>query len=153
MFDDDPLSPRFDSEPSKDSSSKESKAKYIFKGLPDHELVALRDEITQLLPPLELANINLEEEMLLQLRSTRSLQNEIIGDHEVPVNQKAQVANSVSATLVKLSELQEKLYTTERLKRIEKSLITAVSKLPDDLIAEFMSNYKVILDDTCGSTR
>jgi hypothetical protein len=74
------------------------------------------------------------------------LQNECIDDDTLPLNQKAQVANSVSSSLARLTELQNELYTSERFKAIENLLIRTLAKLPEDLASEFLDAYQAILE-------
>lgn len=109
------------------------------------ELVKFRDEITKALPPLELGHLNLEEEMLLQYHVLRAMQGAVIEDVDVPVNQRAQVANTVAATLKTLGEQQIELYSSERFKAIENLLIRTLDKLPEDLAAAFLVDYEKIL--------
>lgn len=110
------------------------------------ELVRFRDEITAALPPIELGKLNLEEEMLLQYHALRELQNTVMADDDVPVNQRAQVANSVAATLKTLGDQQQALYTTERYKSIENLLIRHLSKQPEAFAEKFLEEYRVLLE-------
>lgn len=132
---------------------KRSPTKFVFDGLPVHELVAIRDQVTGLLPPLSLAEVNLEEEMMLQYHSTRSLQSDVIAEEGIPVNQRAQVVNAVASTLTKLSELQEKLYTSERIKAMERALIRVLKSLPEEAAASFLDQYKAELEKISGKDR
>ncbi len=109
------------------------------------ELVRLRDEITQALPPLELSKMNLEEEMLLQYHTLRELQGAVMEDDEVPVNQRAQVANSVAGTLKTLGDQQITLYSSERFKQVENALIRELDKLPEATAAAFLDHYAKIV--------
>ena len=109
------------------------------------ELVRFRDEIGRALPPLQLSLLNLEQEVLLQYHTLRELQGEVLGDGEVPVNQRAQVANSVAATLRTLGDQQIELYNSERFKDIENLLVRTLDKLPEDLAAEFLTGYEELL--------
>jgi len=109
------------------------------------ELVQFRDEITRTLPPLSLKEMNLEEEMLLQFHSLRALQNQVLDDDDLPLNQRAQVANACASTLAQLLSLQEKVYTQERFKRIENLLIRNLTKLPEEQAAAFLDDYEKII--------
>lgn len=106
------------------------------------ELIRFRDEIGKQLPPMELEKMNLEQEMLLQLHTIRGVQNEIMDDEEIPPNQKAQVATAVAQSLNKLAEMQIALYSSERFKKIENILIRTLTKLPEDLAMEFLTQYE-----------
>lgn len=109
------------------------------------ELSRMRDEITKELPSLELSNMNLEEEMLLQYHTLRELQGLVMDDVDVPVNQRAQVANSVASTLKSLGDMQIALYSAERFKQVENALIRNLDKLPEEVAAEFLDVYAKIL--------
>lgn len=124
----------------------------LWDGMPVHELIKHRDDIDRRLPPLSLSELNLEEQMLLQYHSTRSLQSDVIAEESIPVNQRAQVANSVAASLAKLTELQETLYTTERLKAIERILIRSLRKLPEEVAEAFLVEYRAELERISGKT-
>jgi hypothetical protein len=125
-------------------------ANFIFRGLPVHDLIKYRDEINALLPAMRLSEMNLEEEMLLQFHSTRSLQNDVIADEEVPANQRAQVANAVASALSKLADLQEQIYTSERMKQIERMLIEQLVLLPEATVQAFMDGYQIALERKFG---
>lgn len=112
----------------------------------DSELIRFRDEITACLPPLSLAEMNMEEQLLLQYHALRSVQNEVFGDSEIPVNQQAQIANSVSGVLSKLAEKQQEIYTSERLKKIESVLIALMKEQPTELAEAFLTQYEALLE-------
>lgn len=118
---------------------------YNWSSMPIDVLIKYRDEITSTLPPLTLAEMNLEEEMLLQFHSLRSLQNEVLNDDDQPLNQRAQVANATAASLNKLADLQESLYSSERFKMVERLLIRALRKLPEDVASAFLDDYEASL--------
>lgn len=109
------------------------------------ELVNFYDEIRAALPPLTLSETNLEEQMLLQYHTLRELQSEVIDDGDVPANQKAQVANTVSSSLGKLADMQDRMYTTERFKFIENTLIRHLRKLPEDVAEAWIKDYEEAL--------
>lgn len=110
------------------------------------ELIKFRDEITNHLPPLSLKDIDMEQELLLQFRALRALQNDVIADEETPVNQKAQIGNSVSSVLAKMGEMQQTLYDSERLKRIEKILVSVLDTLPQETKEAFLTAYEAELE-------
>lgn len=130
----------------KDDPAPASVAPFNWKALPMEDLIRFRDEITACLPPLTLRDMDMEQELLLQYHALRALQNDVISDSETAVNQKAQVANSVSATLAKIADLQETLYDSERLKRIEKILISCLDQLPIPVSEAFLTKYEEELE-------
>lgn len=109
------------------------------------ELIRFRDQIDKHLPPLELKALNLEEQVLLQYHALRELQGTVMEDDEVPVNQRAQVANTVAATLKTLGDQQMALYNSERFKDIETLLVRCLTQLPEEQAAEFIDSYEKIL--------
>ena len=122
------------------------KAPFAWSSLPIDLLIKYRDEITRHLPPLTLKEMNLEEEVILQYHSIRMLQTSAIDDNEIALNQRAQVANSVTSVLNKLTDMQESLYTSERFKRVENLLIRQLMKLPEAVAQEFIVEYERLLD-------
>jgi uncharacterized protein (UPF0147 family) len=123
----------------------EKAAPFVWSSLPVSTLIRYRDEITRHLPPTQLSKMNLEEELLMQFHTVRALQNDVMEDTEIPVNQRAQVANSVAASLNKLAEMQIDLYSAERFKNVENLLIRTLSQLPEDLASEFLTEYEKML--------
>jgi hypothetical protein len=91
------------------------------------ELLDLRSAVDAKLPARALKDIDLEQELVLQLIATQELQRTVLADTETPANQLAQVSNAVQSALQNLVKLQETVYTTERLKRIETILIDVVN--------------------------
>lgn len=123
----------------------ERKAPYNWSLLTVAELVRFRDEISRTLPPTELSKLNLEEETLLQFHTLRELQAAVMDEKEVPVNQRAQVANSVGSILKSLGDQQITLYSSERFKDVENLLIRSLTKLPEDVARDFINDYEKIL--------
>lgn len=116
-----------------------------WKSVPTEVLIQWMNEIREVLPPTKLSEMNLEEEMLLQFHTIQTLQSGILNDDSIPVNQRAQVANSVAATLNKLVDLQLAVYSSERFKSIETILIRALLKLPEKTAKQFIDDYEKLL--------
>lgn len=114
--------------------------------LPVATLLRYLDEIRAALPYNSLVDMDMERELILQFQAVRELQNTIIDDESVPANQKAQVANSVASVLGSIAELQNKIYSSERFKRIETLLIRHLNKLPEDVAAAFLEDYEAVLE-------
>ena len=74
------------------------------------------------------------------------MQNDVIDDDDTPANQKAQVANSLSAALVNLVKLQGDVHSSERMKRIESILIDTLKDLPVEAVEAFLANYEQALE-------
>lgn len=144
MFDQN-MTVNFDESVKTSTTAKSTTNKFNWAIYSTEELIVFRDEITKALPPIALGKMNLEEEMLLQLHTVRSLQNSIMDDDGVPANQRAQVANAVSASLNKLAEMQIELFSSERFKNIENLLIRTLNKLPEELASEFLTEYEKVI--------
>lgn len=115
------------------------------RGMGTAELIELRDRIDQMLPFTSLKEVDLEEQLLLQFMSMRELQTKVLGDEALPLNQRASVANSVVAILAKLTELQGEVYTHERLKTIENTLLRRIRGLPVEVVEAFLADYEADL--------
>lgn len=87
----------------------------------------------------------MEQELLLQFHCLRELQSQVISDDELPLNQRAQVANSVNTTLSKLVEMQGEVYKQERFKAIEALMIRHLLKLPEEAAEKFLAEYERVL--------
>lgn len=114
------------------------------EGMDEGQLFELRARIDAALPPISLTDINLESEILQQYRQSRALFTRIQSDTAVPANQKAQLANSCSAILKQLLDMQAALYTAERLKAIEQALIKVMREMPRPEQEKFFENYERI---------
>lgn len=118
---------------------------FNWRTLPVEQLLIYRDEITQCLPATSLSELNLEQELLLQFHSIRALQTNVLDDDALPLNQRAQVANSVASTLNKLVEMQSAVYSAERFKGVENAMIRTLNKLPENLAKEFLDEYEKVV--------
>lgn len=129
----------------------EQRPTFQWSSYPIELLIKYRDEITQCLPPLALTDMNLEEELLLQFHSLRKLQNDVLSDDNAgPLNQRAQVANSVTNALAKLVEIQADVYSQERFKMVETLLIRHLNRLPEETAAAFLADYEKVLTTAAG---
>ena len=87
------------------------------------DLLKLRADIDRRLPARSIRDIDLSRELVLQFLATQELQNAVIQDEKVPANQRAQTLNATAAVLGQIAKIQQDVYTTERLKRIESKLV------------------------------
>lgn len=106
------------------------------------DMLSLRDMLNDRLPNENVGELSLEAELVEQYRKTKRLYNEIHNDKEVQANQKAQVANSVRATLEQMVRMQEDLRKGEVLKLMETVLIDAIKTLPQDVKDRFFEEYE-----------
>lgn len=119
-----------------------SRAIEVLATLQRDELVTLKEALDQLFPTRSLGEINLEHELIAQFITVKELQQAVMTDKEVPANQRAQVANSVAATLQQLIKMQSEFHTAERFKAIEAMMIKAIRKLPVEVAEQFLSEYE-----------
>lgn len=107
------------------------KGKIDLDTLDEAGLLALRADIDSRLPIKSLDDVNLVEESLRQLQMAKALQakaNE--KDSGTPMNQRAQVQNSISNIITTLAKVQMELHTSERIKRIQSAVVKVVKQLP-----------------------
>lgn len=121
----------------------------MLQGLSVAQLLEVRQAVHEALPPLSLANVNLEEECMAMFRSTRELLNMVLLDDVTPVNQKAQVANSCSSNLAQLVKLQLDLYNSERVKALEHAIKETLKTLPTESQLKFFDEYEQTYGRTC----
>lgn len=115
-------------------------------GLDLNGLLELRGRIDERLPARSLADLDLEEEVLLQFARTKQLYDDVVASKDTPANQKAQVANSCSAILEQLVKMQGKIYSAERMKAIEGAIIRTLRSFPDDVQKRFFETYERALE-------
>jgi hypothetical protein len=113
--------------------------------IPLADLIDLYEAVKNALPPSKLQDIDLAQEIILQFMRVKELQTLTLGDGETPANQKAQVANSVSAILAQLMKLQTELHTAERFKILESILIQTLKDFPE-LADAFLLEYERVLE-------
>jgi hypothetical protein len=111
------------------------------------ELLDLRSAVDAKLPARALKDIDLEQELVLQLIATQELQRTVLAATDTPANQLAQVSNAVQSALQNLVKLQETVYTTERLKRIEIALVDCINThLTTEQAELFLAGYRKALE-------
>lgn len=104
---------------------------YKLSELTNMQLFELRAEIEQRLGPQTIEEVNLIKETLLQIHRGKALLEEATKkDSAVPMNQRAQVQNSLGSMLTQLAKMQMELYTSERVKRIQVAVIKVIKTLP-----------------------
>ena len=121
-------------------------APFTWKAFPLETLMRFKLEIEALLPSTKLQDVDVEAELVTQLRMAQAFQAKVLDDPEnlIPVNQAAQAINSVSGIIAKLSTLQIDLAASEQLKRMERAFIKAVEGLPTEAVEKFFERYEHI---------
>lgn len=110
------------------------------------DLMALRSQIDSKLPERELKDLNLEEELVAHFVLVKEMMTDVMDNEEVPLNQKAQLANSCASLLTQMAKVQTELYNAERIKKMEQALIEALKDMGDDVITKFFGIYEELLD-------
>lgn len=103
------------------------------------ELLTLRDQIMDLLP--QAADLDLNRELVFQFLIAKNLMTEVQNDGDTPANQKAQVLNSTAALLKQLSDAQVKMYSADRLRVLENTLIDTLKTLDPAIYEQFNAEY------------
>lgn len=88
-----------------------------------------------------LAELDLDHELLTQYKSAQTLLTEATYDKVIPLNQKAQILNSITAIITQIIKLQMDVHSIEEVKEIESALIETLKEFPD-IKAKFLSAYK-----------
>lgn len=127
----DPLQPMFD----------------LLAALPDDALMRVRQFIDKT-ANIDIGSLDLADELGLTYRQGKSLLAQIDTDASIPMNQKAQVFNTVQSQLKQMVEMREQVYSQERLKRFEGALLKVFQALPDDNARHiFFDTYSDYLKD------
>lgn len=108
------------------------------------ELYALRARIDARLPPTDINELDLEEEVVRQFMQVRDLQAQVLNGNE-EANKKAAVINACTNALQALAKLQVELHTAERFKKIENLLIKHLKLLPVEVAESFMDQYQNLI--------
>lgn len=109
------------------------------------ELLILRNKIDARLPPMQMASMNLEEEVVLQFMTVKALQADTLaGNNES--NQKAAVVNACASALKALVNMQVEIHTAERFKKIENLMVRYIKRLPKDTAEQFLKDYSNLVD-------
>lgn len=104
------------------------------------DLLKLKSRIEERLPCLN--DLDLQQELVLQFASAKSMLADAQDDKKTPLNQKSQIINTASSLLKQLAEMQIKLYNAERNKALELCLIDILKEAdPEDRDA-FMEEYE-----------
>jgi len=139
-FDEQETAPASDKKDSLDSGRK-----IIWKGMSVAELLRHKSELERCLPPRQLVDINVEEQLMLQYAVMREFQESIISDNETAANQRAQVGSAVSKLILDIADRQKEVYSSERVKRLETALIRACrDHMPEEACKQFLEAYERI---------
>jgi len=90
----------------------------------------------------DLGLIEVSSELALIFSSGKALLDSVLGDDNVPANQRAQVLNSVSSILEKITKTRTELYNAEMVRRIEQTLIKVMKDQPKEIQEAFFEQYE-----------
>ncbi len=120
----------------------------LLETLSEAELMAARSKIDRLID-INIGNLNIGEELGLQFRKAQILFDSVADDKNTPLNQKAQLFNSLQSMLEKLTKARGIVFSQERLKRYEKAVLKLMEKLENEEAKQaFFDLYKEYLEDT-----
>jgi ParB-like chromosome segregation protein Spo0J len=109
------------------------------------ELLVLRARIDSKITGLRLSDVNLPKEALMQLQAAKALQAAASKkDTDIPMNQRAQVQNSISGIIKDLAKLQMQLYDSEYVKRLKSALVKVLKEMSPELQERF---YELLEDE------
>lgn len=93
----------------------------------------------------KLADLSVSDELLAQYKIARNLLHTVEYEEGVPLNQKAQLINSLNTLVGTILKQQSELHNIERLKTLEQVLIETLKAFPDLKVA-FLKAYKEALE-------
>ena len=110
------------------------------------DLIALKTQIENRLPAIELSDLNLEKELVAHFLVVKETMADAMEDDGIPANQKAQLMNSCATLLTQMAKVQTELYNAERIKKIEQAVIETLKKTDGEVINTFLSIYEELLE-------
>jgi len=90
----------------------------------------------------DLQAIEVSNELASLFATAKTLLNQVVSDPEVPVNQRAQVLNSVTAVLERITKTRTDLYNSERIRRVEQALLRVMRDQPEEVRQRFLAEYE-----------
>jgi len=102
------------------------------------DLIRLRERIEKELPST--SSLDLQAELVFQFLGAKNLLAQAQDDSDIALNQKAQIVNSVAALLKQLAATQIELFSAERNRIVEMSLIECLKAYPE-LHTSFLEEY------------
>lgn len=91
-----------------------------------------------------LNELDLDKELLAQYIDAKNFLKDVKHDSEIPLNQKAQILNTITSILQNIIKMQQDLHSVERMKVIENTLIETL-KNHEQLRDAFLKDYEKAL--------
>lgn len=107
------------------------------------QLLDLLAQIRQLLPSLN--TLDLSEELVFQFLQAKKMMQDAQDDDDIPLNQKAQLLNSLANMNKQAAELQKSLFSPNQTRLREQALATALKKYPEVQTA-FLAELELLLE-------
>jgi hypothetical protein len=110
------------------------------------ELVQIRDKATAelaLREPLSLRDLDMEQELIVQMHTLKLVQGELLqkgADMVQPT-----LLNAVTTSIDRLAQRQIQIYSAQRFKLVENTLLRALRSLPEETVREFLDDYEAAL--------
>ena len=105
------------------------------------DLLRLRDRINAKLPPADIENLSLSDELVRTFQKASGLLDEALEDDETNLSQKSAMVNSINAILKSLTSMQAELFNVDRQQKLEAALVSALREFPS-LEQSFFDHYE-----------
>lgn len=89
----------------------------------------------------DINQIDHKRELAVQFSLAKQAYALVQDDTETPLNQKAQALNTITSILTNIVKLQDAVYSVERMKALEETLIETLQGFPD-IKQAFLDEYK-----------
>lgn len=126
-------------------------SKFDIERMSQEELLLLHSKIEQRITGVKLSDINLEKETLIQFQKAKLLQEKAGESKDVPVNQLAQVQNSIRTILESLAKMQMEIHNSEAIKRLKAAIVKVMktqSKEAQDAFFDMLENEVGLIEQT-----
>ena len=94
-----------------------------------------------------LKSLDLDAELYNAYAKAKNYLADVQSDDSIPLNQLAQLMNTISAILKEIVKMQTDLYNAERVKKLEAAMIEALKLAPKEAQDAFFEQYSVILKE------
>ena len=94
----------------------------------------------------KLSELDLDKELLQQYKNAMQLADEAEFDVSIPLSQKAQLLNSIKGIISEITRIQTELYSAERLKLFESTIINVLKGFPE-INKAFLDAYEAALNE------
>ena len=89
-----------------------------------------------------LDELDVDNALLRHYKRVERLAKDVLSDPDIPPNQQAAVMNTLNSLLTQIAKTRTELYTAERMKRIEQTLLFVLKTLPKQAQQDFLEEYE-----------